>query len=50
VIDIKEKNEEAGKEKEEGKMYHDPQALNRPHNGKPADGIRKERANPCSFV
>jgi hypothetical protein len=30
VIDIREKNEEAGKEKEEGKMYHGPQTLDHP--------------------
>jgi hypothetical protein len=27
IIGVKEKNGEAGKEKEEGKVYHDPQAL-----------------------
>jgi hypothetical protein len=51
VIDIKEKNGEACKEREEGKMYHDPQALNHPYNdGKPAESFGKERTNQSLFV
>jgi hypothetical protein len=50
VVDIKEENEETGKEDEERKMDQGRQRLNCPRNMKPVDAISEKCTNLCSFV